>query len=357
MNRKAAIAIASAVMLVLAFAGCSKDSGGAKKKPLVAFYMPSKELPIWIAQGNELEAAFQAAGYQTKLEFAEDVVERQVAQIENAILVGAKYVVIAAVDSFAMSEAVEKAKAKGLVVIADDRLIMNTKAVDYYVTFDLFRLGEIQGQYIESKLGLDKGQKGPFSMEIFSGSPDDPNAQIFYNGELSVLKKYIDSGVLVVRSGQKDFNVTATLNWDSAKAQARMDNLLGAYYTDKLVDVVLCANDSTALGVISALSSMGYGKGNRPFPIITGQDCELTAIKSIIAGTQSMSIFLDAKVLAAKTLEMVNALESGQKPKTDTTFNNGMIDVPTALYEPVLVDKGNWRIVIDRGLYKETDFN
>ncbi len=356
MTRKAALAIVLMMLSVSAFAGGTQDSGGARKKPLVAFYMPTKELPIWIAQGNELVAAFEAAGYQTKLEFAEDVVERQIAQIENAVLLGAKYVVIAAVDSFAMSEAVEKAKAAGIVVIADDRLIMNTKAVDYYVTFNLFRLGEIQGQYIESKLGLDKGKKGPFTMEIFSGSPDDPNAQIFYDGELSILKKYIDSGVLVVRSGQKDFNVTATLNWDSAKAQARMDNLLGAYYTDKLVDVVLCANDSTALGVISALSSMGYGKGNRPYPIITGQDCELTAIKSIIAGAQSMSIFLDAKVLATKTLEIVNALEQGTKPKTDTTFNNTVIDVPTALYEPVLVDKSNWKVVVERGLYKESDF-
>ncbi len=356
MFRKVLAVIVLCLVASSVFAGGSKEKSGTSAKPLVAFYMPTKELPIWIAQGNELVAAFDAAGFRTKLEFAEDVVERQIAQIENAILLGAKYVVIAAIDSFAISDVVEKAKAAGVVVIADDRLIMNTKAVDYYVTFDLFHLGEMQGQYIESKLGLDKGAKGPFTMEIFSGSPDDPNAQIFYDGELSILKKYVDKGVLVVKSGQKDFNVTATLNWDSAKAQARMDNLLGAYYTDDLVDVVLCANDSTALGVISALSSMGYGKGDRTFPIITGQDCELTAIKSIIGGTQSMSIFLDAKVLAAKTLEIVTALESGQKPKTDTTFNNKVIDVPTALYAPVLVDINNWKIVIDRGLYKESDF-
>jgi putative multiple sugar transport system substrate-binding protein len=353
--KKVIVVLLAVLMVFSLLAGCQKAGDGGKEKTSVVFLMPTKELPIWIAQGNELVAAFDAAGYETKLEFAEDVVERQISQIENAVLLGAKYIVIAAVDSYALSDAVEKAKESGVTIIADDRLIMNTKAVDYYVTFDLFHLGEMQGQYIVEKLGLDKGQKGPFKMEIFSGSPDDPNAQIFYNGELSILQKYIDSGVLVVKSGQKAFNVTATLNWDSAKAQARMDNLLGAYYTDELVDVVLCANDSTALGVISALSSIGYGSANRPFPIITGQDCEITAIKSIKKGEQSMSIFLDAKILAEKTLATIDALEKGQKPVTDTVFNNGSMDVPTALYEPVLVDINNWRIVIDRGLYTEDD--
>jgi putative multiple sugar transport system substrate-binding protein len=356
MRRSLAVVLVLLTMATLVYAAGGRDSSKASGKASITFLMPTKELPIWIAQGDELVAAFKAAGYNTKLEFAEDVVERQIAQIENATALGTNYLVIAAVDSFAISDAVEKAKAAGITIIADDRLIMNTKAVDYYVTFDLFHLGEIQGQYIERQLGLDKGKKGPFNMEIFSGSPDDPNAQIFYDGEMSILKKYIDQGVLRVKSGQKDFNVTATLNWDSAKAQSRMDNLLSAYYTSDLVDVVLCANDSTALGVISALSSMGYGSANRRFPIITGQDCELTAIKSIINGTQSMSIFLDAKVLAEKTLEIVEALHKGTKPKTDTTFNNNVIDVPTALYDPVLVDKSNWRIVIERGLYTEADF-
>lgn len=354
MRKRMILALVLMLLVSGLFAGGAKESADSGKT-LITFLMPTKELPIWIAQGDELVAAFDAAGYATKLEFAEDVVERQIAQIENAVLLGTKYLVIAAVDSYALSDAVEKARDAGVTVIADDRLIMNTGAVDFYVTFDLFRLGEIQGEYIESALGLNKGEKGPFTMEIFSGSPDDPNAQIFYDGELSILRKYMDSGVLKVKSGQVDFNVTATLNWDSAKAQARMDNLLGAYYTDELIDVVLCANDSTALGVISALSSIGYGGAARPFPVITGQDCELTAIKSIINGQQSMSIFLDARVLAEKTLEVVNAFEAGRKPGVDTTFNNGVIDVPTALYDPVLVDKDNWRIVIDRGLYTEDD--
>jgi putative multiple sugar transport system substrate-binding protein len=335
--------------------GAGQKGTAAGEKPLVAFLMPTKEQPIWVSQGDELVKLFEQEGFKTRLEFAEDVVERQVSQIENAALVGAKYLVISAVDSYAISDAVEKAKADGATIIANDRLIMNTKAVDFYVTFDLFSLGEMQGRYIEQALGLDKGAKGPLYLEIVSGSPDDPNSQIFYSGAMSILKKYLDNGSLVVGSGQVEFNVTATLAWDGSRAQARMDNLLGAYYTDKRVDAVLAAADCLALGVVSSLTSMGYGSANRPFPVVTGQDCELTAIKSIIEGEQSMSVFLDAQMLAQKVLAVINTFEAGGKPVSDTTFDNGMIKVETATYDPALVDKDNWRIVIERGLYTEEE--
>ncbi|WP_422479091.1 substrate-binding domain-containing protein [Pleomorphochaeta sp. DL1XJH-081] len=347
------------VLLVLLMAMVTVSAAGAEEKAddssLVTFLMPTKEQPIWTAQGDELVARFEAAGFQTRLEFAEDVVERQVSQIDTAVLLGSDYIVIAAVDSYALSDAVEKARADGVKIIANDRLIMNTEAVDFYVTFDLYKLGQIQGTYIEQTLGLDTGAKGPFNLEIIGGSPDDPNAQIFYNGAMSVLQKYLDSGSLVVPSGQVDFNVIATLAWDSSKAQARMDNLLGAYYTDKNVDAVLAAADCVALGAISSLASMGYGTPERPFPIVTGQDCELTAIKSIINGQQSMTMFLDAQELAERVYQVIRAYERGEQPKVDKTFYNDMIDVPTAMYEPFLVDKDNWRIVIDRGLYAEDD--
>lgn len=343
------------LLIVMATVSAAGGTEQASESPLVTFLMPTKEQPIWTAQGDELVAKFEAAGFRTRLEFAEDVVERQVSQIDTAVLLGSDYIVIAAVDSYALSDAVEKARADGVKIIANDRLIMNTKAVDFYVTFDLYKLGQIQGTYIEQTLGLDKGAKGPFNMEIIGGSPDDPNAQVFYNGAMSVLKKYLDAGSLRVPSGQVDFNVIATLQWDSSKAQARMDNLLGAYYTDKNVDAVLAAADCVALGAISALASMGYGSPERPFPIVTGQDCELTAIKSIIDGQQSMTMFLDAKELAERVYEVISAYERGEEPKADKTFYNDMFDVPTAMYEPLLVDKDNWRIVIDRGLYTEDE--
>ncbi|MDD3997693.1 MAG: sugar-binding protein [Sphaerochaetaceae bacterium] len=351
--KKLVILLLLVVLMVPLFAGAQQEQ--ATKKPMVTFLMPTKEQPIWLFQGDELVKLFKEKGFETRLEYAEDIIERQVYQIENAVTLGTKYLVIAAVDSYSISDAVEKAKAAGVVVIANDRLIMNTKAVDYYVTFDLYRLGQMQGEYIERALGLDAGKKGPFNMEIVSGSPDDPNSQIFYNGAMSVLKKYLDAGSLVVRSGQLEFGVTATLAWDTAKAMARMDNLLSAYYTNDIVHAVLGAADCVSLGVISALTSMGYGTAGRPFPVVTGQDCELTAIKSIIEGKQTMSVFLDAKVLAEKTFEIIDAFEKGVALKPDKMYFNDVFDVPAVMYEPVAVDKDNWQIVIDRGLYTEAD--
>jgi putative multiple sugar transport system substrate-binding protein len=352
--KKIVVLVLLLALLMPLFAGAQQEK--AAKKTMVTFLMPTKEQPIWLFQGDELVKLFQEKGYETRLEYAEDLIERQVYQIENATLLGTKYLVISAVDSYSISDAVEKARADGVKIIANDRLIMNTSAVDFYVTFDLYRLGEMQGQYIEKALGLDKGAKGPFNMEIVSGSPDDPNSQLFYGGAMSVLQKYIDAGSLRILSGQVAFNVTATPGWDTAKAMARVDNLLGAYYTKDPIHAVLSAADTLTIGVISALTSMGYGTSDRPFPVVTGQDAELAAMKSIIDGKQAMTVFLDAVVLAQKTFEVVDGFEKGTPVKPDAFYNNDMIEVPTALYDPVPVDKDNWRIVIDRGLYTEADF-
>jgi putative multiple sugar transport system substrate-binding protein len=355
-------------MLILVMVGCGQNTGATSAPTQttsapaggknVTILMPTNDLAIWSAQGEELVKALNAAGFTTRLEYAENVIERQVAQIENAITTGADYIVIAPIDSAAISDACEKAKQEGIYVIANDRLILNTEAVDYYITFDLFTLGVMQGEYIEKALGLDTGNKGPFNMEIFSGSPDDPNAQIFYDGEMSILRKYIDSGVLVVKSGQDTFARTATPNWDTATAQARMDNLLGAYYTNDKVDVILAANDSTALGAISSLSSLGYGvKAGLDFPIITGQDCEIPAIKAIKEGKMSMSVFLDAAVLSEKVVEVITAIDTGKEVAVDTTYFNNVKEVPTIMYDPVLIDINNWELLIERGLYTAEELN
>jgi len=343
------------LMILLSLAGCAGTKPASdSSKPVVGLCMPTKEQPIWIAQGKRLTEAFEAAGYKVEIEYAEDVVERQITQIENMLLKGCKYLVIAAVDGYAISDAVKKAKESGATVIASDRLIMNTADVDYYMTFDLVRMGEIQGEYIEKALGLKDG-KGPFTLEIFSGSPDDPNSIPFYEGAMSILQPYIEGGKLVVKSGQVGLDVTGTLKWDSATAQSRMDNILSSYYTDSKLDAVLVAADCLALGVISSLNSLGYGTAEKPFPIITGQDSELTAIKYILDGKQSMTVFLDAKVLSEKMVSLVNDLEAGKTVTTDTTFNNGTKDVPTLLYDPVLIDKDNYTLLIDRGFYTEDD--
>jgi putative multiple sugar transport system substrate-binding protein len=346
--------ILACMMILLALSGCASTAAGTSAKTKVGLAMPTKEQPIWIAQGERLKEAFEAAGYEVVLEYAEDVAERQITQIENMLLKGCKYLIIASVDGYAVSDVVKKAKESGATVIASDRLIMNTADVDYYMTFDLVRMGEIQGEYIESALGLKDG-KGPFTLEIFSGSPDDPNSIPFYDGAMSVLKPYIDSGKLVVKSGQIGLDVTGTLKWDSATAQSRMDNIISSYYNDENLDAVLVAADCLALGVISSLNSLGYGSADKPFPVITGQDSELTAIKYILEGKQSMTVFLDAKLLSEKMLALVNDLEAGKTITQDTTYNNGAKDVPTLLYDPVLITKDNYQLLIERGFYTQDD--
>ena len=354
--KKTWVVVLACILAVIVIAGCNKSTAGGKT--IVGLSMPTKEQPIWAAYGGRLDEAFQGAGYATILEFAEDVPERQIAQLENMITRGAKYLVIAAVDTYALTDICQKAREGGIKVISCDRLIMNTKDLDYYVTFDLVRMGEIQGEAIERGLGLKDGAKGPFTLEIFSGSPDDSNSVPFYQGAMNILKKYLDNGTIVVRSGQVDLNVNGILKWDSALAQSRMDNILGAYYTNVKLDSVLAAADCLSIGIISSLDSFGYGKSpTLPFPIVTGQDCEPTAIKAIMSNQQYMTVFLDPVVLAAKMLELVNAMANGTPIKPDHTYNNDAFDVPTILYDPVLIDKSNYQLLIERGFFTKEDLD
>nr|WP_282096881.1 sugar-binding protein [Brucella abortus] len=248
-----------------------------------------------------------------------------------------------------------KAHDAGIKVIAYDRLIRNTPNVDYYATFDNFQVGVLQAQSIEKALDL-KNKPGPFNIELFGGSPDDNNAYFFYNGAMSVLQPYIDSGKLVVGSGQTGMDKVATLRWDGATAQARMDSILSAYYSDKKLDAVLSPYDGISIGILSSLKGVGYGSGDMPMPVVSGQDAEIPSVKSILAGEQNSTIFKDTRELAKVTVDMVDALMSGKEPEVNDTktYNNGVKVVPSYLLKPVIVDKSNWKqVLVDSGYYKE----
>lgn len=341
-----------AVIIVTMFAGigCTKKSSN-----LVGVSMPTKSLQRWNQDGANMQKMLQDAGYDVVLEYAEDKVETQVSQVENMITKGAKVIVIASIDGTALKGVLASAAKEGIKVIAYDRLIRDSENVDYYATFDNYLVGKIQGDYIVSALGLDQG-KGPFNMEAFGGSPDDNNAFFFNGGAMDVLQPYIDNGQLVVNSGQLDMAQIAIQGWKPEGAQARMDNLLTAYYADKNVDVVLSPNDSLAQGVVASLKAAGYGSADKPFPVLTGQDCDTTNVKMLLAGEQSMSIFKDTRTLASKVVEMVTAIMKGTEvPVNDTkTYDNGIKVVPSFLCEPVFADKNNYKeILIDSGYYTE----
>src|SRR5699024_1094754 len=280
-----------------------------------------------------------------------------VSQIENMITKNVDILIIASIDGEALTDVLEQAKNQDIPVIAYDRLIMNSDHVSYYATFDNFEVGVLQGEYIEEQLGLEEND-GPFNIELFAGSPDDNNAYFFWDGAMSILEPYIDEGKLVVKSDQTTFEQGATLRWDGEKAQERMDNLLSAHYSSEEIDVVYSPFDGISRGVISSLKSVGYGSDNKPMPIVTGQDAELSSIKSIIAEEQTQTVFKDTRELAQKAVDMAESVLKGGEPEiNDTeTYDNGEKIVPSYLLEPVSVDIDNYEeVLIDSGYYTEDE--
>ncbi len=330
----------------------------AQSKPTVGIAMPTKSSARWIADGDNIVKVLKERGYGTDLQYAGDDVPNQLAQIENMITKGDKVLVIAAIDGTTLSEVLAQAHQNGITVIAYDRLIRDTPNVDYYATFDNFQVGVLQGQSLLNGLDL-KDAKTPVYIELFGGSPDDNNAYFFYNGAMSVIEPQIKSGKLVVGSGQTGMDKVSILRWDGAVAQARMDNLLSAYYSDKKLGGVLSPYDGLSIGIFSSVKGVGYGSGDLPMPVITGQDCEVPSVKSIIAGGQYSSIFKDTRDLARVTANMVDAQLSGKKVEVNDTktYNNGVKVVPAYLLQPVIVNKSNWKkVLIDSGYYKASQF-
>lgn len=319
----------------------------------VGISMPTKSSARWISDGDSMVEQFTAAGYDTDLQYAEDDIPNQLAQIENMITKGVDVLVIAAIDGTTLSNALENAAASGIPVIAYDRLIKNSGNVDYYATFDNFKVGVQQASSLVGGLKERFGD-GPYNVELFGGSPDDNNAYFFYDGAMSVLQPLIDAGTVNIVSGQTGMETVGTLRWDGAVAQARMDNLLSAHYSDERVHGVLSPYDGLSIGILSSLKGVGYGSADQEMPIVSGQDAEVQSVKSILAGEQYSTVFKDTRELARVTVGMVEALLNGTTPEiNDTkTYDNGVRVVPSYLLEPVSVDARNWEeIVIGSGYY------
>ena len=317
----------------------------------VGVAMPTKDLQRWNQDGENMEKELKAAGYEVDLQFASNDVATQVSQIENMINGGCSVLVIASIDGDSLGTVLASAKEKNIPVIAYDRLIMNTDAVSYYATFDNYMVGTKQGEYIEKELGLKDGKEGPFNLEVTTGDPGDNNARYFYQGAIDVLQPYIDKGVLVVKSGQLDFDKVATANWASDAAQSRAENIVSSNYADgSNIDAWLCSNDSTAQGVVAALDANYSGT----WPIITGQDCDIVSVKNMIAGKQSMSIFKDTRTLASQVVKMVDQILAGETVDVNdtTTYDNGTGVIPSFLCEPVFADINNYQeLLLDSGYY------
>ena len=337
---------------VLAVTCCASSAYAAK----VGVSMPTQSLQRWNQDGQNMKAMLEHSGHTVDLQYAGDNdIPTQVNQIENMIASGCDILVIASIDGSALTEVLKGAKEKNIPVVAYDRLIMNSDAVSYYATFDNTRVGNLQGQYIADELDLENAKETKY-IEIFTGPTDDNNVNFFFGGAMEVLKPYIDSGKLVVKSGQTTREQCATLNWNLEEAQKRMENLISSISygpEDVQLDAVLTQNDALACGVVNALLATGYDASN--MPVITGQDCDKPAVKNIVRGYQDMSVFKDTRMLAQQVVAMVDSIDKGEKVEVNdtTTYNNGTGVIPSYLCEPIAATKDNYQaLLIDSGYYK-----
>jgi putative multiple sugar transport system substrate-binding protein len=328
------------------------------EKGTIGVAMPTKSSTRWIADGNSMKEQLEAAGYQVDLQYAEDDIPTQVSQVENMVTKGVQQLVIAAIDGTALGDILNTAEESNIPVIAYDRLIRESGAVDYYSTFDNFGVGVLQAEALVE--GLKATGEGPYNVELFAGSPDDNNATFFWNGAMSILQPLIDSGDMVVVSGQTDFEQAAILRWDPATAQKRMEDLLTKSYTTETVDGVLSPYDGLSLGIIAALKANGYGSGDKPLSVVTGQDAEIQSVQSINKDEQNSTIFKDTRELAKVTVGMIEAIGNCEEPEVNdtTTYDNGVKVVPSYLLKPLTVVKANvTEALVDSGYYTQDEID
>ena len=337
--------------LVLALVMCIGCASAFADK--VGVSMPTKDLQRWNQDGEYMEKLLGEAGYEVELQYASNDVPTQLNQVETMIDDGCAVIVIAAIEGSSLGAALDKAAEKGVKVIAYDRLLMDNANVDYYATFDNFKVGVVQGQFVEEALDLANAE-GPFAFEFTAGDPGDNNAGFFFGGAMSVLQPYIDSGKITVKSGQTEFADVATPTWKTDVAQKRAEDILTANYADGTkIDAWVCSNDSTALGVTNALED-NYDVDTLGWPIITGQDCDIANTKNMIAGKQSMSVFKDTRTLAAQVVKMVGQILAGEEVDVNDTetYDNNVKVVPSFLCDPVFADANNYtEILIESGYY------
>ncbi len=374
MNKRfALVAVGAALTLGLsacggggAGSGTSASGGGSSSAApadvTVGVAMPTQTSQRWIDDGNNVKAGLEKLGYKVDLQYANDDIPTQVSQLSAMINNGDKVLIVASIDGTALSSQLADAAAAGTKIISYDRLIRDTENVDFYVSFDNFKVGVQQGNSLLTGLGLlnadgSKGSAaGPFNVELFAGSLDDNNATFFYKGAMSVLQPYIDSGQIKIPSGQTEISQIATQQWKTDVAQKRMETLLTSADANVTLNGVLSPADIVSRGIITALANSGYGQGGKTFPVVTGQDADIDNVKLINDGQQYSTIFKDTRKLAEEAIKVTGDYLSGKEPEANNTtdYDNGKKVVPSYLLESQVVTKDDIKsVLIDSGYYTQ----
>ena len=347
--RKSLITTAAlAAVGLLALSGCSSrtdattdpsTAAGFPADSVIGIALPSKTSENWVLAGKLFEDGLKEAGFKGDVQYAgaSTTVKDQQDQISAMVTNGAKVIIIGAADGGQLATQAKAAHDAGAIVIAYDRLILNSADVDYYVAYDNFKVGELQGQALLDGLKAKK-PAGPYNIELFSGSSDDANSSVFFGGAMDVLQPKIDDGTLVVASGQTDIKQTATAGWKAENAQSRADALLTSTYGTLSLDGVLSPNDTLARAILTSVESQG-----KPLPVVTGQDSEVESVKSIMAGEQYSTIYKDTRELVAQTIMEIKLLQAGSDAEINDTesYDNGVKVVPAYLLTPFIVTKDN----------------
>jgi putative multiple sugar transport system substrate-binding protein len=331
----------------------------------VGIVLPTKDEPRWIQDQTRFQDALKAAGYDVQILFSQGDSAKEKANVEALIAQGIKVLILCPQDASAAGAAVEEARAAGVKVISYDRLIRDTPAVDYYVTFDSVSVGKAQGQYLVDKA---TGKNNP--LYLYAGAASDNNAFLFFEGAWAVLQPKVADGTFVIKNSSQAVGLQSkatltrdeegkiigqvTTNWDFAVAKKlAQDNLTAAKTADKGSVFILAPNDGTARSIADTFAA---DKDVKSY-VVTGQDAEKPSVQYIIDGKQSMTVLKDVRVLVKDAIAAAVAYLQGQTPPQTTTYDNGKIKVPAKPSAVVTVDKSNVKAaVIDSEYYKATDF-
>ena len=350
MRKIAITTVAIAGVALMALSGCSarsesgsgSDASGFKSGSTIGVALPDKTSENWVLAGKLFTDGLEKAGYKADVQYApsDNTASEQASQISTMNTKGAKVLIIGAYDGKQLGAQVKAAAANGAKVIAYDRIIQDSKNVDYYVAYNNEKVGELQGQALLDGMKERFPDAKSYNIELFSGAATDPNAKVFFDGALKVLQPKIDDGTLKVVSGQTAIGQTATPDWLAKNAQTRMDTLLAGNYSDKVLNGVLSPNDTLARAIIQSIDSAG--KNTPVMPVVTGQDSEAASIPLIMSGVQYSTINKDTAALVQQAIDMVKELSKGKKASTNSdATNNGTVDVPTFYLAPVLVTAAN----------------